>query len=162
MVRPNELSFARRGAIQKLAARHQGTHPGYLTARFIEIDPEDNDRALVAFGDSHVSVPAGPHNIVPGTLVRVAVDSNNAPTYLIGASTTWPEGLDVSVLAPPPVTTMKVLAPETLTISQIKQMQDQVAILQDMLTGIAVELDPPEEKAAVSEIDPDPIVPIEE
>lgn len=111
MVRPNELSFARRGAIQKLAARHQGSRPGQLTAIFVGLDPDDDHRAVVSFSGNEISVLSGPHKLVPGALVAVEVDSANAPVRVLGPVTSRPEGLDEAVPAPEPVTPMPVLAP---------------------------------------------------
>ena len=141
MVRPNELSFARRGAIAKLRARKQ-VRPGYLTARFIGVDPTDDSLAVVSFNGSRVSVPAGQHNLVPGTLVRVAVDSNNSPTFLAGAATSWPEGLDTAATTPGTVTTMRALAPETLTLEQIETLSLKVGDVQETLDSFTVSLSP--------------------
>lgn len=155
MVRSNELSFARRGAIAKRRARKQ-VRPGYLTARFIEVDSADDTLAVVSFNGSQVSVPAGPHNLVPGTLVRVAVDSNNSPTFLVGPATTWPEGLDATAADPGTVTTMKTLAPETLTLEQLQTLQSKVGDVQATLDSFTVNLAPE------TETTPEPVDPIEE
>lgn len=121
MVRPNELSFARRGANQKLAARRQGARPSQLTATFIGLDPDDNHRGIVSFSGNEVSVLSGPHKLVPGSLVAVEVDSANAPIRIIGPVTTRPEGLDEAAEAPAPVIPMASLAPLTAEQEELIQ-----------------------------------------
>lgn len=141
MVRPNELSFARRGALMKWQARRRA-RPDYLTARFVEIDPSDDNRVIVSFNEALISVPSGgPLPLVPGTLVRVAVDSNNSPTYVVGASTTWPEGLDSTSAQPGAVTTMSVLSPAELTLDQVQALQEQVSTVQETLEGFVAVLE---------------------
>lgn len=110
MVRSNELSFARRGALQKLAARRQGARPSVLTGLLVGLDPADDSRVVVSFDGSEVSVLAGPQKLVPGTVVAVEVDSSNAPVRVTGPVTTRPEGLDDGIPAPDPVTPMPDLA----------------------------------------------------
>ncbi|AZQ77674.1 hypothetical protein EJ997_10300 [Flaviflexus ciconiae] len=124
MVRPNELSFARRGALSKLAARRQGARPSQLTAVFVGLDAERDDRAVVSFDGSEVSVLAGPVKMTPGALCAVEVDSANAPVRVLGPVTVRPEGLDEDVPAPDPVTAMPELAPHEGMSEADKQILD--------------------------------------
>lgn len=124
MVRPNELSFARRGALSKLADRARGARPGHLVGRLVGLDSEDDHRAIVAFGDAEVSVLSGPHKLVPGALVAVEVDSTNAPTRITGPVTTRPEGLDEDIPAPDAVVPMPELGPRELTEAEAQAIQD--------------------------------------
>ena len=143
MVRPNELSFARRGALSKLADRARGARPGHLVGRLVGLDEDDDHRAIVAFGDAEVSVLSGPHKLVPGALVAVEVDSTNAPTRITGPVTTRPEGLDEDVPAPDAVTTMPELSwadKETLAqaVADLEDAQAELAKANTLLTTLGV------------------------
>lgn len=131
MVRPNELSFARRGALSKLADRARGARPGHLVGRLVGLDSEDDHRAIVAFGDAEVSVLSGPHKLVPGALVAVEVDSTNAPTRITGPVTTRPEGLDEDIPAPDAVVPMPELGP-------VEFSPEDQAILDQTVADLAV------------------------
>lgn len=124
MVRSNELSFARRGALSKLAARRQGARPSVLTGLLVGLDPNDDSRVVVSFDGSEVSVLAGPQKLVPGTVVAVEVDSSNAPVRVTGPVTVRPEGLDADMPAPAPVTPMPELGPRELTEAEAQAIQD--------------------------------------
>ena len=127
MVRSNELSFARRGALQKLAASRQGARPSVLTGLLVGLDPDDDSRVVVSFDGSDVSVLAGPQKLVPGTVVAVEVDSSNAPVRVTGPVTTRPEGLDEDVPAPAPVVPMPDLAPAEFSPEDQARVDQAVA-----------------------------------
>lgn len=145
MVRSNELSFARRGALQKLAARRQGARPGVLTGLLVGLDPDDDSRVVVSFDGSDVSVLAGPQKLVPGTVVAVEVDSSNAPVRVTGPVTTRPEGLDADMPAPAPVVPMPDLAsfsPEDQAkvdqaVADIGEAQQAIADANDRIGALA-------------------------
>ena len=141
MVRPNELSFARRGALNKLAARGQGARPSQLTAVLVGLDPEDDSRAIVSFDGAEVSVLAGPVKMVPGALCAVEVDSANAPVRVLGPVTTRPEGLDEDIPAPDAVVPMPELSwadKETLAqaVADLEDAQVELAKANTLLAAL--------------------------
>ena len=115
MIRHNELSFARRGALEKLASRRLGSRPGHLTGLLVGADPEDDRRVIVSFDGSEVPVLAGPHKLVPGTIVAVEVDAANAPIRVLGPVTVRPEGLDEDLPTPEAIVPMPTLAVGEMT-----------------------------------------------
>lgn len=137
MVRPNELGFARKGALEKLAARNGGAKAWHITGRVVELDPDDSRRVIIDFDGARISVSSGPWKLVPGALALVAVDTAGRPVRVEGPLTDRPVELDPGLPGPAPIIPMEGLAPRELTAEEAASIQETVAGLE----GAKAELD---------------------
>lgn len=130
MVRPNELGYARRGALEKLAARNGGAKAWHITGRVVGLDPDDSRRVIIDFDGARISVSSGPWKLVPGALALVAVDTVGRPVRVEGPLTDRPVELDPGLPGPAPIIPMEGLAPRELTEAEAKSIRETVVGLE--------------------------------